>query len=918
MRATLPFPAGRGRTQIGTTPFPSYVQIGQGAAPPIVAHNPGPVLQVRASSPSMRRLGSPPQSPVGTPGIPLQAPRPPTQHHTPVAASPVPVTGASLTTASWASLPPPSPYEPVNAVQHHVVATPWPATHADAGTPRSVHFGDDHSPYRRLAATQQGSRAVSESPHREVRKNGAEDATGLEATIPNATAVAAATVAPRTARRHESPELGSTSAAPQAKGGSSQRASSRSAMNARATQQAQARAKAASSPSPRGRQGSVTRGSGDDLTSAQSPREARMAWGPEGRPGASPGRRCGSQAELGSLARRAGALTSREGGEDVGVSSRTLRQEVDELRQENARLQDKLCKAKSLVVVLQRQAEEARNERDREHKRAESLQQQAQNLQKQLKRETARAHLLERTLSQAARGEQSTALNHVRQEAAADEDQEGTANAATAVPTTVASPNPAPQSAASSVSVSAALPGDSHHGPVPASAAAAAHAAVAAGQLGAGAHGPRSPRTHHAARSEGELVDGEAAGNSQHAAGLPNGSTTAACTGEHGVAEELRPWDESDRGDSRVAAVTSTPELNGMESAVNSQKSWEFVVQGQHDPAEQREFAPKVASCFPDDGLELSRGRGVAYVCTRGRRLDSTVPNQDDFLIARHKLAHDGHIALYGVFDGHGPAGHLCAAYVRGSLPESLFGQHTLLMKPEETLRQAFRQTQAGLLQQHFDTEVSGTTAALALVLNIPSASPDAARDAGGNPPSETWLFVAHVGDSRVVLASHREEDPAAFSVTALTRDHRPDDAGEAERVRKDGGDIRKLHRNSGAVRVFARDSDRPALALTRTLGASAAASCGVIPEPEVSAYRLRPGIDVLLVLGTDGLFEFCGNTEVAGRILKEGASSAVLEQICAHSRRLWAQSSYNETVDDITAIAVSLPNAKGRRTQSS
>lgn len=344
--------------------------------------------------------------------------------------------------------------------------------------------------------------------------------------------------------------------------------------------------------------------------------------------------------------------------------------------------------------------------------------------------------------------------------------------------------------------------------------------------------------------------------------------------------------------------------------AASMQKSWEFVVQGQHDPTEQVDFAPKLVSCFPDDAVERAWDSGVACVCTRGRRLDSSVPNQDDFLVARHKLAHDGHIALYGVFDGHGPAGHHCAAFARGLLPENLFGQHTLLMKPEETLRQAFRQTQAALLEQPFDTDTSGTTAALALVLNIPSHAAeqvdgdDASREA---TQSETWLFVAHVGDSRVILASHREDEPAAFSVTALTRDHRPDDAEEAERIRRQGGEIRKPHRSSGAVRVFARDQDRPALALTRTLGASTAQECGVSAEPEVSAYRLRPGVDVLLMLGTDGLFEFCGNTDAAGKILREGASLQVLEEICAESRRQWAKSSYNETVDDITAIAVSL-----------
>jgi len=345
------------------------------------------------------------------------------------------------------------------------------------------------------------------------------------------------------------------------------------------------------------------------------------------------------------------------------------------------------------------------------------------------------------------------------------------------------------------------------------------------------------------------------------------------------------------------------------ETEPEMQRSWEFVVQGQHESGGQQDFAPKMVLCYPEDAVERAMGRGVACVCARGRRTDKSVPNQDDFVAARHTLIHGGHIALYGVFDGHGPAGHHCAAFVRGALPESLFGQRTLLLRPEDTLREAFRKTQASLLEQPFDTELSGTTAALALVLNLPSPSEEVSQ--GG----EAWLFVAHVGDSRAILGSHKGGEPSALTVTALTREHRPDDAEEAERVRQLGGEIRKLRESSSSARVFAAKKDRPGLALTRCFGASAATECGITAEPEISAYRLRPNIDVLLLLGTDGLFEFCSNTHAASQILKDGVSHESLEALCAAAQQQWAQTSYNETVDDITVIAATLPSghADGR-----
>lgn len=525
-----------------------------------------------------------------------------------------------------------------------------------------------------------------------------------------------------------------------------------------------------------------------------------------------------------------GTLTRGTDREELGTLV-ALRRELDDSRHENARMQDKLCKARSLVLLLQKQADEARADREKEHRRSEGLQLSAQQLQRQLRRETAKAHQLERTVATlqaqaAAKEEASVAVSN-------------TPEAASSLPL---QEEPTPSEPLQSLDESSPIP---------------------------------------TACMESVDLDNSAA------EGPSNGATQS----------------------------TATTLLLG-DSSGGLDKSWEFVVQGQHDVVQQPDFAPKLVSCFPDDAVERAASRGVAFVCSRGRR-NRDVPNQDDFLIARHTLAHDGHIALYGVFDGHGPAGHHCAAFARGSLPESLFGQHTLLMKPEETLRQAFRQTQEALSEQNFDTATSGTTAALALVLNIPSPPPTALpgdpeeplETVSENRPCETWLFVAHVGDSRVILASHLSDEPSTFSVTPLTRDHRPDDSGEAARIEQEGGEVRKLHRNSGAARVFACGQDRPALALTRSLGATAAADCGVTAVPEISAYQLRPGVDALLLLGTDGLYEFCNHMEAVGKLLSDGASTPVLEKLCEESRQQWAQSSYNKTVDDISAIAVSFPS---------
>eukprot|EP00931_Biecheleriopsis_adriatica_P050164 TRINITY_DN29032_c0_g1_i1.p1 TRINITY_DN29032_c0_g1~~TRINITY_DN29032_c0_g1_i1.p1 ORF type:complete len:1061 (+),score=199.12 TRINITY_DN29032_c0_g1_i1:52-3234(+) len=597
-------------------------------------------------------------------------------------------------------------------------------------------------------------------------------------------------------------------------------------------------------------------------------------------------------------------------GLSAAATLQQVKQELEQLRCENSRLQDKLGKARGLNLQAQRQTEEARMERDRERLRAESLQKSSQQLLRQLKRETAKVQALERQLA-STRGRSLSGGPGMM----------ASTGAAPATP-----PRDAEVMAAEGAA--AALRGGS---------SSSSCIDLASPLQGAGTDGglfqsEGGDALLDSTNGLGIELESGGEGEGRTSCGAPRRSSEAEnVSWQLGDSAPVSPTSQKGgEGESQIeldspmaeachsqgfgamtplnaAGKLPDNESNGMDLSspgVESQRSWEFVVQGQHDPEQQQDFAPKIVSCFPDDAVQKALKRGVACVCSRGRRLDRSVPNQDDFVAARHTLVHGGHIALYGVFDGHGPAGHECAAFARGAIPESLFGQRTLLLRPEDTLREAFRQTQANLLRQSFDTTHSGTTAALALVLNLPAPQSDQVSAQGG----EAWLFVAHVGDSRAILASHRGGDASAFTVTSLTKDHRPDDAEEAERVRTHGGEIRKLRENSGAARVFARGQDRPALALTRTLGASAAIECGVTAEPDVSAYRLRPGVDVLLVLGTDGLFEFCSNTTAAGQILKEGVTESTLSSLCRQSRRQWAASSYNETVDDITAIAAVLP----------
>lgn len=422
-----------------------------------------------------------------------------------------------------------------------------------------------------------------------------------------------------------------------------------------------------------------------------------------------------------------------------------------------------------MISLLRKQLEDSNAARDRERLKAESLSNVAREMQRRLDEETAKASVLQRTISNAISGNSSNSVAGPHQDRSSSSPRRR-------VPPAIADKLGGRRSGSTLNTMQmhhadrARFPSDDINEPDP-----------------PGRDGRQFARPKHR----------------RHMSAASSKHVSLGTLPEEGEEEEDEPSNPSQQVEEEE------------DQQEDGHRSWEYVVQGQYDSSfsEQLDFAPKLVSCFPEEAVSSAKSKGVAFVCSRGRRADSTVPNQDDFVLARHSLANDGHIALYGVFDGHGPAGHHCAGYVRGFLPESLFGQRSLISGPQEALQLAFAQVQEGLLQQAFDTETSGTTATVALVLHLPNLQ---TSEDGDTSQSDSWLYIANVGDSRAVLVSRKDDEEGEITVNRLTRDHRPDDPEEAKRIHQEGGEVRRLRPGSGTSRIFAQGCQWPALALTR------------------------------------------------------------------------------------------------------
>lgn len=191
------------------------------------------------------------------------------------------------------------------------------------------------------------------------------------------------------------------------------------------------------------------------------------------------------------------------------------------------------------------------------------------------------------------------------------------------------------------------------------------------------------------------------------------------------------------------------------------------------------------ASCFAQ--------WGIGTTCRKG--LKRTSANQDDFFV--YCCDEWG---LYGVFDGHGPGGHFISNFIQWHLPNIIHDQISTHVAVPHALTKSFLRVNSMLKvaseKQNFDSASSGSTASVVL-----------------HRRHENKLFVAHVGDSKIVLATRNKA--GLLVAERLTREHRPDDPLEKRRIETCGGEVR---RPAGHVphRVFVKGRNYPGLAMSR------------------------------------------------------------------------------------------------------
>lgn len=249
---------------------------------------------------------------------------------------------------------------------------------------------------------------------------------------------------------------------------------------------------------------------------------------------------------------------------------------------------------------------------------------------------------------------------------------------------------------------------------------------------------------------------------------------------------------------------------------------------------------------------------------------------------------------VFGVFDGHGPEGHVVAAVCAKELASCLRDEQSFYLSQnnmEEVVKGGVASLQRRLdeLPPHrADIEYSGSTCTIGYA------------KAGG----EVWM--ANVGDSRAVGA--KREPGNKFSLVKLSDEHILSIPAEAERITNCGGVVRPIiieDRPIGPLRCWHHnDADLPGLMVSRALGDRCGRSIGLNAEP---SYFHVSNLS-FVIAASDGLWEVMSSEDaigfVATTLIKPIPNMELSEILCLEAKRRWIALE-KRIGDDISAVVI-------------
>ncbi|XXG80241.1 hypothetical protein AAC387_Pa09g1158 [Persea americana] len=325
-----------------------------------------------------------------------------------------------------------------------------------------------------------------------------------------------------------------------------------------------------------------------------------------------------------------------------------------------------------------------------------------------------------------------------------------------------------------------------------------------------------------------------------------------------------------------------------------------------------------------------SAGR-VAFLYTQqGTRSEQKNVNQDAMLVWENFCSREDTI-FCGVFDGHGPFGHVVSKKVRVSLPFKLFclwkacindlggpyayasvlermssAEITSTSSDDEWSKPLDTNELKKLPEKHLKLKHSLLKAFKLMNEELKKLHPKiTALESGTTAVTliKQDLVIGNVGDSRAVLGT-RDEGNALVAIQ-LTVDLKPDLPREAARIEKHGGMVRM---DEGDVPRLCAKYAYSGLAMSRAFGDFELKQYGLISIPEISYHQITQR-DEFIIVATDGVWDVLSNEEAVDIVASTPCRGAAAKALVNCAQRAWHQSQAHYR-DDCTAVCLFLDSS--------
>ncbi|KAK8968645.1 putative protein phosphatase 2C 59 [Platanthera guangdongensis] len=253
-------------------------------------------------------------------------------------------------------------------------------------------------------------------------------------------------------------------------------------------------------------------------------------------------------------------------------------------------------------------------------------------------------------------------------------------------------------------------------------------------------------------------------------------------------------------------------------------------------------------------GLSHNGKFSFGYASFRGKR-----SSMEDFYETRIDGVDGEIVGLFGVFDGHG--GVRAAEYVKQHLFSNLIKHPKFISDIKSAIADAYNHTDTEFLRSEKNqNRDAGSTASTAVLFG-------------------DRLLVANVGDSRAVICR-------GGNAIAVSRDHKPDQTDERQRIEDAGGFVMW----AGTWRVGG------VLAVSRAFGDRLLKQY-VVADPEIQEEVVDGSLE-FLILASDGLWDVVSNEEAVALVKP-------IDDPELAAKKLLQEASLKGSADNITCIIV-------------